>query len=57
MNISSWDGHMLFGQLLVPAGVFSAVFDFVVWMGVAVVGVRLAGRAKVEATPAAIPYA
>jgi hypothetical protein len=57
VNFSSWDGHMLFGQLLVPVGVFSAVFDLVVWMGVAVVGVRLAERAKVPATAAAIPYA
>jgi uncharacterized membrane protein len=57
VNFSSWDGHMLFGQLLVPAGVLSAVFDFVVWMGIAVVGVRLAERAKVQATPMAIPYA
>jgi uncharacterized membrane-anchored protein len=57
VNVSSWDGHLLFGQLLVPVGVSSAVFDLVVWMGVAVVGVRLAARAKVQATSAAIPYA
>jgi uncharacterized membrane-anchored protein len=57
VNVSSWSGNMLFGQLLVPAGVFSAVFDLVVWLGVAVVGVRLAERAKVQVTAAAIPYA
>jgi hypothetical protein len=57
LNFSSWDGHMLLGQLLVPAGLFSAVFDLVVWMGVAVVGVRLAERANVQARAAAIPYA
>jgi len=57
LNFSSWDGHMLFGQLLVPVGLFSAVFDFVVWMGVALVGVRLAERASVQAKTAAIPYA
>jgi hypothetical protein len=57
LNFSSWDGHMLLGQLLVPAGLFSAVFDLAVWMGVAVVGVRLAERAKVQARAAAIPYA
>jgi hypothetical protein len=57
VNVSSWNGHMLFGQLLVPVGVLSAAFDFVVWMGVAMVGVRLAERAKVQARAAAIPYA
>lgn len=57
VNFSSWDGHMLFGQLLVPAGVFSAAFDLVVWMGVALIGVRLAERVKVPARDAAIPYA
>jgi len=41
----------------VPVGLFSAVFDFVVWMGVALVGVRLAERASVQAKTAAIPYA
>jgi uncharacterized membrane-anchored protein len=56
VNFASWDGHMLFGQLLVPAGVFSTVFDFVVWMGVAVVGVHLAERAKVQAKAVAVPY-
>jgi hypothetical protein len=57
VNISSWAGQTLFGQLLVPAGVSSAVFDFVVWMAVAVVGVRLGERARVQAKAAAIPYA
>jgi hypothetical protein len=37
--------------------VASAVFDFVVWMAVAVVGVRLGERARVQAKAAAIPYA
>lgn len=57
VNISSWGGHTLFGQLLVPAGVFSALLDFVVWMAVAIVGVRLGDRARVQATAAPIPYA
>lgn len=57
VNFSSWYGHMLFGQLLVPAGLPSLLFDFVVWMAVAVVGVRLGDRAKVQAKVAAIPYA
>lgn len=57
VNFSSWDGHMLFGQLLVPAGLPSLLFDFVVWMAVAVAGVRLGDRAKVQPKVAAMPYA
>jgi uncharacterized membrane protein len=57
VNISSWGGHTLFGQLIVPAGVFSVLFDFVVWMAVAVAGVRLGDRARVTAKAAAVPYA
>jgi hypothetical protein len=57
VNLVGWGGHSLFGQLLVPAGVFSALLDFVVWMAVAVVGVRLGDHARVQATVAAAPYA
>jgi hypothetical protein len=56
VNISTWGGHTLFGQLLVPVGVFSAALDVVVWMAVAVAGVHLADRARVESTAAPIPY-
>jgi hypothetical protein len=57
VNISSWGGHTLFGQLLVPAGVFSALIDFVFWMVVAIAGVFLGERARVQANAAPIPYA
>jgi hypothetical protein len=57
VNFASWGGHSLFGQLLVPAGVFSMLFDFVVWMLVVFGGVRLAERARVQAATAPIPYA
>lgn len=48
---------MLFGLLLVPAGWPSFLFDFVVWMALAVAAVRLGDRAKVQARVVAIPYA
>jgi hypothetical protein len=57
VDLSSWTGRTLFGQMLVPVGVGSALIDFVVWMMVAAVGVRLAERASVHASTAPIPYA
>jgi hypothetical protein len=57
VNISSWGGRTLLGQLWVPAGLPSAVVDFALWMAVAVVGVRLGDRARVQAKAAPIPYA
>jgi len=57
VNPFSWGGHTLFGQLLVSAGVFSAVIDFVVWMAVAISGVLLGQRARVKATATPTPYA
>lgn len=56
VDISSWGGHALFGQLLVPAGAFSALIDFLVWMAVAIGGVLLADHARVQSTAAPIPY-
>jgi hypothetical protein len=57
VNFASWGGHSLFGQLLVPVGAFSAVFDFVVWMLVAFAGVRLGARVQAQAAVAPVPYA
>ena len=57
VNISSWGGHTLFGQLMVPAGVSSALIDLVVWMAIAIVGVRLGDRVRVQAQAAPTPYA
>jgi hypothetical protein len=56
VNLAGWGGHSLFGQLLVSAGVLSAALDLVVWMAVAVVGVRLGDLARVQSTAAPIPY-
>jgi len=57
LNLVSWGGHPLFGQLLISVTVLSALLDAVVWMAVAIVGVRLGDRARVHATVAPVPYA
>jgi len=56
VNPFSWGGHTLFGQLLVSAGVFSALIDWVVWMAVAAAGVLLGERSRVKAAAATVPY-
>jgi hypothetical protein len=57
VNLASWGGHVLFGELLVPAGVVSALIDFVMWMAVAILGVLLGDRARVHVKVGPVPYA
>ncbi|MDQ1536523.1 MAG: hypothetical protein QOE58_916 [Actinomycetota bacterium] len=59
LNLAAWGGHALFGQLLIPVAVLAASLDFVVWMAVAIFGVRLGDRSRVRASlaPAPAPYA
>lgn len=57
VNFASWGGHSLFGQLLVPVGVFSTLFDLVVWMLVAFAGARVGARVRAQAATAPMPYA
>jgi hypothetical protein len=56
LNLSSWGGRTLIGQMFFPAGVASALVDFLVWMVVAVVGVRLGDRARIRPTSVPMPY-
>lgn len=46
VNVASWGGHVPLGELLVTAGVVSALIDFVMWMAVATLGVLLGDRAR-----------
>ena len=58
LNLAVWSGQVLFGQLLVPEQhFFSAVLDTATWMAVALAGVLLGDRARVQATTAPAPYA
>ena len=57
VNLASWGGHVLLGELLVPAGVLSALIDFVMWMAVAILGVFLGDRARVHVKVGPVPYA
>ncbi|HYO20455.1 MAG TPA: hypothetical protein VES02_17520 [Dermatophilaceae bacterium] len=57
LSFAGWGGHPLFGQLLTSVSGLSALLDTVVWMAVAILGVRLGDRARVDATVAPVPYA
>lgn len=57
LNLASWGGQSLFGHLLIPVTVLSALLDAAVWMGVAIIGVRLGDRARVQAAVAPVSYA
>lgn len=57
VNLAAWGGHALLGELLVPAGVMSALIDFVMWMAVAILGVLLGDRAQVHVKAGPVPYA
>jgi hypothetical protein len=57
VNLAAWGGHVLLGELLVPAGVLSALIDFVMWMAVAILGVLLGDRARGHVKAGPVPYA
>jgi hypothetical protein len=57
VNLLSWGGTTLFSQYWMTAGLGTILLDFIVWMAVAIAGVRLGERARVQAAAAPVPYA